>query len=401
MQLHYPLNPTTGVEDQTQLPWTNGVPQTGQEGSYPPFALCTEPMYEIVNALVQAGIVPSSSDSYQLTRAIRGGQLDFAGDAGTADAMVVAIQLPHTQVRTGLPFTFVKGANPNATTSPTLTITGPSGASPISGPVRKINGGPLGIGDLPGAAMITGRFDGAGQFRLLSVLLASDVLALIQGNQAFQTAIGSPGRSALFTSSGSFQVPNGVTSVEAWLMSPGGAGGASADGSSGSIAGNMGGGGGGGTLAYRRLYNLAPLAIVPISIGAPGAPAASAAGGSGGTSSLGSYLSATGGSGGSLGTNTYAPGGAPGVATGLIPANGDYQIQGGTGGNSGSNSSAVTISDIYRVYGRGGGAAQYGVVDLAQSGAAGHGFGAGGSGASGGSGLAGGAGAPSFCFIRW
>lgn len=488
MQLHYPLNPATGAEDQTQLPWTNGVPQTGQEGSYPPFALCTEPMYEIVNVLVQAGIVPSSSDPYQLTRAIRGGQLDFAVATGTPDAIVATIGLAHLALKAGLPFTVtVPGGVANATTTPALTITGPGGVGPVTGTITKLTGAPVAIGDLPPNAFLTLRSDGV-RFRLLSVVLASDVLPLIEpwvqgGVGNFFSASGAgtytgvltpaltalapgmrvwgffgngnamtsptldlgtgplpiqkqgggapasgdvfrfvpfilnqagtawvingfvasdiavsasiPGREQYFYSSGAFTVPAGVTQVEVELQSAGGAGGASGDGSSGGITGNMGAGGGGGVRGIKRITGLTSGQVIPVTLGVAGVGVAGATGTSAGTSSFGSYLSCTGGTGGIWGANTYVSGGAPGVATGA-----DDVIPGGYGGFSGSNSSTVTISDIYRLYGRGGPAAS-GVVDASQSGAPGRGYGPGGSGASGGVNLAGAAGAPPRCIVRW
>ncbi len=70
MQLHNPLNPATGLEDPTMLPWTSGNPATGVEGSYPPLGIFTDPQTEIVNVIVQAGLVPSEADLGQLAEAI-------------------------------------------------------------------------------------------------------------------------------------------------------------------------------------------------------------------------------------------------------------------------------------------------------------------------------------------
>lgn len=397
MQLHYPLNPATGAEDQTQLPWTNGVPQTGQEGSYPPFALCTEPMYEIVNALMQAGIVPSSSDPYQLTRAIRGGQLDFAVATGTPDAIVATIGLAHLALKAGLPFTVtVPGGVANSTTTPTLTITGPGGVSPVTGPIRKTTGANPAIGDLPPNAFLTLRSDGVG-FRLLSVVLASDVLALIQSSPAIQSAIGVIGRSQVFTASGTFNPPVGVTQVEVELIGGGGAGGASSNTTAGGgILGNPGGGGAGGGYCYGRI-NLTSSGGVPVTIGAGGLATANAGGGNGGLSSFSSYCSAGGGFGGPFGSGTIAFGGTGGTATGGL-----LNLQGGQGGASGTNSTTVTNNNLYVIFARGGQAPRgLGSIDLCNTGGAGTGYGNGGSGASGGSGLAGGSGAPGICIVRW
>ena len=184
MKLHNPLNPATGLEDASQLPWSDGIPNTGQEGSYPPSAMCVETMDEIVNALVQAGIVPSSSDLFQLTRAIRGGQLDFdATDAGTADAVICQIGLAHNAIAAGLPFTFIKGPAANTgNTVPTLTITDLSGNNGLTGTIVKSGGGALKGGDLPAGALTTVRARAPGVFALVSLLTISDVLALILAN---------------------------------------------------------------------------------------------------------------------------------------------------------------------------------------------------------------------------
>jgi len=490
LQLHYPLNPATGAEDQTQLPWTNGVPQTGQEGSYPPFALCTEPMYEIVNALVQAGIVPSSSDPYQLTRAIRGGQLDFAVATGAPDAIVATIGLSHTALRAGLPFTVtVPGGVANSTTTPTLTITGPGGAGPVTGTITKLTGAPVAIGDLPPNAFLTLRSDGV-RFRLLSVVLASDVLPLIEpwvqsgvgnffsasgattytgvltpaltalapgmrvwgffgnGNATTSPTLdlgtgplpiqkqggGAPaigdvfrfvpfilnqagtawvingfvasdivtqgsiiGRSQVFTASGTFNPPAGVTQVEVELIGGGAAGGASSNSTAGGgILGNPGGGGAGGGYCYGRI-NLTSSGGVPVTIGAGGLATANAGGGNGGLSSFSSYCSAGGGFGGPFGSGTIAFGGTGGTATGGL-----LNLQGGQGGASGTNSTTVTNNNLYVIFARGGQAPRgLGSIDLCNTGGAGTGYGNGGSGASGGSGLAGGNGAPGICIVRW
>ena len=69
MQTHYPLN-VNGIEDPTLLPWTNGVPATGVEGSYPPWQVCVLPMQELVNLITGAGLVPSDADMSQVLEAV-------------------------------------------------------------------------------------------------------------------------------------------------------------------------------------------------------------------------------------------------------------------------------------------------------------------------------------------
>lgn len=182
MQLHFPLNPTTGAEDATQLPWTNGVPSTGVEGSYPPFAAVVEPMTELANLIGLAGITGASSDLNQVTRAVRSGALDYAPDTGTADAAKVGVGLAHLSIRAGLPFSFVKIASPNATTTPSLTITDSTGNNGLTGTIVKKDGSALAAGDLPANSLVTVRADANGKFRVVALLLISDILALIAAN---------------------------------------------------------------------------------------------------------------------------------------------------------------------------------------------------------------------------
>ncbi len=69
MLLHNPLNPATGVEDATMLPWTSGNPATGVDGSFPPLGVFTDPQAEIVNVITGAGIPPAPTPT-QLLQAI-------------------------------------------------------------------------------------------------------------------------------------------------------------------------------------------------------------------------------------------------------------------------------------------------------------------------------------------
>jgi len=140
------------------------------------------PQREIVNTITLSGQTPANGDLAQLTRAIRGGQLDYAADTGSADALLCAVGLAHITIKAGLPFTVMKGGAANATTTPRLTLTGPNGVGPLTGTILKANGALVAIGDLPANAMLALRADGT-NFRLLSVMLASDVLQTITANK--------------------------------------------------------------------------------------------------------------------------------------------------------------------------------------------------------------------------
>lgn len=65
-----PFNPSTGEPDSS-LPWQDGNPATGQEGSIPSHRHWTHAMEEIVHVIEQAGLQPTASDLTQLWQAIQ------------------------------------------------------------------------------------------------------------------------------------------------------------------------------------------------------------------------------------------------------------------------------------------------------------------------------------------
>lgn len=134
----------------------------------------------------------------------------------------------------------------------------------------------------------------------------------------------------VFTTSGTFTVPAGVTQVKARVWGGGGAG-------AGSSVGSAAGGGAGGGYA-EGYFAVTPGAAIPVTVAAavPGANGG-VAGGNGGSSSFGSLATATGGNGGTtsggqatVGTGT---GGALNISggVGIGPVGG----QGGPGGGAG------------------------------------------------------------------
>ena len=136
----------------------------------------------------------------------------------------------------------------------------------------------------------------------LSFPLTQDDIDLIQ------SAVGTTVHGKqVFTSSGTFTIPTGVTKLHVILIG-GGAGG--------------GQGGGGGSGAYCEAYNLdvTGVASIAVTIGAAGNGVSSGNGTSGGDSTFGTYLTAHGGV---YGTSS---GGIGGLASG-----GDLNIQGGSG----------------------------------------------------------------------
>jgi hypothetical protein len=131
--------------------------------------------------------------------------------------------------------------------------------------------------------------------------------------------------SQTFTTSGTFAVPAGVTTVNIQVVGAGGSGGS-----------NGAGGGGGGGYASGA-YAVTPLNSIPVTIGTGGS------GPSGGTTSVGTLISATGGSNGTNIANPNIGGGGNGgtgiggtVAnrTGGAGGGGYYTYFGGGGGGA-------------------------------------------------------------------
>jgi len=128
----------------------------------------------------------------------------------------------------------------------------------------------------------------------------------------------------VFNTSGTFIVPNGVTTLRATAIGGGGAGGYHAT--------MPGGGGGAGGTAVGIVTNLTPGMSIAVTVGAGGAGSDTPGTGfSGGTSSFGTFLSASGGQGGGGGTAVQfaMPGGAGGTGSG-----GQYNVGGSMGSDS-------------------------------------------------------------------
>ena len=132
----------------------------------------------------------------------------------------------------------------------------------------------------------------------------------------------------VFTSSGTFTVPAGVSKVKVTVVGGGGGG---AGTNSGYGAGYNGGGNGGAGGAAIGVFSVTPGPAYTVTVGAGGAAGTGAApptnGGAGGTSSFGSLASATGGVEGSN-TNGGNAGGTGGSGLG-----GTLNVSGGDGGD--------------------------------------------------------------------
>ena len=127
---------------------------------------------------------------------------------------------------------------------------------------------------------------------------------------ASNTYIG--GRGQVFTTTGDFTVPAGITAVKVTVIGGGG------NGASVTTTGLEGGGGGAGGTAIEFITGLTPGDLITVTVGAVA-----------NTSSFGAFCSATGGA--SVSLNGTA-GGAGGVGSG-----GDINLTGGAGGTGSGN----------------------------------------------------------------
>lgn len=170
-----------------------------------------------------------------------------------------------------------------------------------------------------------------------------------------------PGFAAMqvFTSSGNFVVPNGVSTIRVELTGGGGAGGYHAT--------MPGGGGGAGGKAIGIVTGLTPGQVIPVTVGAGGVvPGGPATGGNGGTSSLGGLVASggAGGGGGTVVTVSNAGGGGGGALGGQLNLPGSdggdaiaVACRGGDGGGPGNGrgTSGQTAGVTAPGYGGGGG----------------------------------------------
>ena len=176
--------------------------------------------------------------------------------------------------------------------------------------------------------------DDSNQYRCVAT---DEYLRVTTTNAAAITVENAPSGSQTFTSSGTFVVPAGVTSITVSAVGGGGGGGGGSGTSNEGIPGNYrivctgGGGGAAGTMYENVVASVTPGQNIAITIGAGGAGGAA------------SFLTAA--SPGATGGNT--------VVAGIVTANG------GPGGGGGSGQESTGADDGWRwVYGSAGGSSQ-------------------------------------------
>jgi len=267
---------------------------------------------QIRDVIRKSGTTIDNADDSMLARSIRRQRLNYVVDQGTTNALSVELDpapVDWTEL-IGAPLRVLVGSS---NTGPaTLAVSGLAGVKPVT---------------LSSAAPLVG-----------GELLAGAIATLIFDGDRFQVSRAPfEGGLQIFTSSGTFTVPSGVTRVRARVWGGGGGGG-------GSNSGWAGGGGGGGGYA-EGIYVVVPGQTIPVTVG-PGGGAAGGNGNPGGTSSFGAFCSATGGAGGQSGFGELGLRGLGGTGSG-----GDINLSGSEGGSAGGNADRL---------GGAGGAAPFG-----------------------------------------
>lgn len=114
---------------------------------------------------------------------IQRGQMLYADDSGTADALVVALSPAAAEYKKGMAFRVKKGNAPNATTAPTINANTLGNATIVD---RR--GQPLAPGDLPANAILELECDGT-NVRFLGIVSADlGVIGTLRNVQKFSTS---------------------------------------------------------------------------------------------------------------------------------------------------------------------------------------------------------------------
>ena len=164
-------NQPYGVTD-TNAPYINGNPSTGQMGSIPPAASIEYPQREIVNFITDAGLVPDNADLHQTAKSVQSGGVVFGIDSGAVNLVSIALTPPLEDYVDGM-HVWVRVAISN--TGPAVCSINGLGGKNI---VRR-GGGVLEPGDLPGGFMSLLVYNGPhGNFELYGI--------------AYQPATGAP-----------------------------------------------------------------------------------------------------------------------------------------------------------------------------------------------------------------
>jgi len=205
-----------------------------------------------------------------------------------------------------------------------------------------------------GTAIISGTATAVGSDTTSNFVIRAVDAASNTSSRAFSITVNAPVVQT-FTSSGTFSVPTGVTSVQVLVVAGGGGGGGINPG--GGSNGYFNGGGGAGGLVFHPAYPVTPGGTVSVTVGDGGTgPGGGCRGGNGQPSVFGTITAQGGGGGGGSGqpANCGGSGGGGGGNTGS-GAGGNGQ-QGPSGGGTGYGNNGGTGASGGSGAGGGGGA---------------------------------------------
>lgn len=248
-----------------------------------------------VNPLVKIGINTTSTPFTLTAPGTSGKSINYLIEATLAEADDTAIVLPYYNAAApNTPFNGPAGAGTSQNTRRTqrVSLQLKAGAAANTGTqaTPAVDSGWVGL------YVITVNF---GQTTITNSNLATVTMATAPFIPAKLGPGFNPGfsRFAIFTSSGSWTVPAGVTTIKVTAQGAGGGGGGA--GATGASTVSAAAGGNAGCLAV-GIYTVTPGTVYTVTIGASGTAGAAGfhSGGNGGTTSLGSLISAPGGAGG-------------------------------------------------------------------------------------------------------
>ena len=283
----------------------------------------------------------------------------YAAAGGSSDVITATLTPAVTALISGLTL-YIRAGSANTTTTPTFAPNGLTAAT-----IVKFNNQALAAGDIAGAGhVLILQYDATNTVWELvnpATVLAtkiSGILPIANGGTGNTTGAGGI-QAQVFTASGTFTIPTGITSLEVTVVG----GGASNDTTSLLI-------GPGGGAAIKYLTGLTPGNTLVVTVGAGGTNT-TGTGNNGGTSSVASGTQTI--------TTISATGGNIATGVGGIGSNGTLNIRGGGVGDIGSGPGGSSIfggggssvSGSPSAGGAYGGGAGYGTFSTKLNGAAG------------------------------
>ncbi|MCJ2021053.1 hypothetical protein MKK84_27135 [Methylobacterium sp. E-065] len=203
MRQHYPLN-LLGAEDAGAMPWTDGVPSTGVEGSYFGHALFTDTEAEVLAAIDGGGFLRNGADLTQLLQTIsRGLWVGAFGGSATALTATLPNSLVLPSLVVGMRVRGIAASNYTGSGG-TLAITGVGAAgATVSYPIV----GADGVTALASGAWLAGQFlsfdiDASGNARFGGAASAGGIASAQSAGSGFNTKTFTSTTRALLNQSG-------------------------------------------------------------------------------------------------------------------------------------------------------------------------------------------------------